>query len=57
MKRAKDVKRRTAEIRQEYQAAPDPIKANGFRPYVPPPLPLDVQRRIDDYRAIRSLYP
>jgi len=56
MKRAKDVKRRTSEIRQEYQAQPDPIKANGFRPYVPPPLPLDVQRRMDEFRAIPSKY-
>ena len=56
MKRAKDVQKHTKAIRQEYQARPDPTKS-GFRPYVPPPLPLDVQRRIDDYRAIPSLYP
>jgi len=56
MKRAQDVQKYTKAIRQEYQAAPDPTKTSGFRPYVPPPLPLDVQRRIDDYRAIPSLY-
>lgn len=55
MKRAQDVKKHTEAIRSEYRAAPDPTKS-GFRPYVPTPLPGDVQKRMDDYRAIRSLY-
>jgi len=55
MKRAQDVQKHTKAIRNEYKAAPDPTK-QGFRQYVPPALPFDLQRRMDDYRAIPSKY-
>jgi len=56
MKKAMDIAAHTKAIRQEYKAAHDPTKASGFVPYVPPALPFDTQKRMDDYRAIRSLY-
>ena len=57
MKRAKDVKRRTAEIRQEHRAQPDPTKKSGFAPLKPKEPPPWVVEAMNKYAAYKSLYP